>query len=153
MTEENTVPHIIKASKRYRNTLFSVYLILLCIGFLFYYLIFPVLLHNFKNLESSSYFNVAEITLTAILLFFIGPAMYLISIGRKIKHCAQFPFPGMKVLRDTKVISGHKAIFRGKLLIYLGYFACFISVISSIHIYFIFQKILSSDLIRQLPLF
>jgi hypothetical protein len=153
MTEENKTPLIIKASKRYRNTLFSVYIFLLCTGFLFFYFIFPFLLQKFRNLESSSYYNVAEITLTAFLLFFIAPACYLISIGRKIKHSAQFPFPGMKVLRDTKVLSGHKAIFRGKMLIYLGYFACIISVVSSIHVYFIIHKILSSELIRQLPLF
>jgi hypothetical protein len=89
----------------------------------------------------------------SFFIFFIAPASYLILIGRKIKRFAQFPFPGMKVMRDTKVISGKQAIARGNMLIYFGFFACLISIISSIHVYGSIQKILSSDLLRQLPLF
>ncbi len=153
MTEENCNPPIIKANIKYRTILFGVYIGLFTAGFLFFYFIFPGLLQRFKNLESLSYYNVAKIVIISFLIFFIIPASYLILIGRKIKRYAQFPFPGMKVSRDTKVIMGKQAIARGNMLIYFGGFACIISILSSIHVYSIIQKILSSELIRQLPLF
>jgi hypothetical protein len=153
MTEEKETPQIIKGDKKYRNVLFGVYIVLLGFGLFFFILIFPFLLTKFRHLELHASFIIAEIVIISFLLVFILPASYLISIGRKIKRYAQFPYPGMKVLRDTQVLSGPKALFRAKMLIYFGCFACLISMLSAISVFRIFHKIFNSELIRQLPLF
>ena len=61
-----------------------------------------------------------EICCHLFLLLFIPPALYLITIGRRICTHKAVPYPGMKVIRDTVIIRGKKAVFRGKSLIVLG---------------------------------
>jgi hypothetical protein len=152
MVDEISTPGFVKADKRYRNTLFLVYIVLLSAGFVFFYVIFPQLIKNSHSLDSSQYYTTAQLLIIGFILAFIAPASYLIAIGKKIKKHTQFPFPGMKVIKDTKVITGKKAIALAKMLIYLGYFACFISIAGSIHVYVVIHKILSSELIRLIPL-
>ena len=147
---ENEEIKIMKADKKYRKSLFIAYGAVAVGGVLFFAFIAPFLFAELRRLLPHASFFIAEIVVVTFLLAFIGPAYYLISIGKKIKRHAQFPYPGMKVIRDTKVISGKKALFRANLLIYFGCFACALAVISSISVHCIFQK-LDSEMQKLFP--
>lgn len=55
--------------------------------------------------------------LAALLLApLLAIACYLWSLGGKIIQAREFPPPGLRVIRDTPVINGQKAIARGRLL-------------------------------------
>jgi hypothetical protein len=59
----------------------------------------------------------------------------------------------MKVMMDTPVMTGKKAIARANMLIYLGRIAVVLSIAGSVHFHFAFQKIAHSELLKHLPLF
>ena len=147
---ENEEIKIIKADKKYRKSLFIAYGAIVVGGVLFFAFIAPFLIAELKRLLPRASFLISEIIVISFLLAFIGPAYYLISIGKKIRQHAQFPYPGMKVIRDTKVISGKKALSRANLLIYFGCFACALAVISSVSVHCIFQK-LDSEMHKLFP--
>jgi hypothetical protein len=43
-------------------------------------------------------------------------AAYLWSLGGKVVRAQEFPPPGVRVIRDTPVVSGERAVSRGRLL-------------------------------------
>lgn len=54
--------------------------------------------------------------LSAIVLFtpLVAFAVYLWSLGVKVLRARQFPAPGYRVIRDTRVIGGQAAVLRGR---------------------------------------
>ena len=144
---------IIKADKKYRKSIMVLYFAILTGCTVFTLLVLPALVYKFKHLPLQSSFIIGEIVIITFLLLFIVPSIYLIAIGKKTKMHTQFPYPGMKVMRDTPLITGKKAIGRANKLIYFGYCASVLSIVSSIHVHFIFLRITHSELLRQLPLF
>jgi hypothetical protein len=45
-----------------------------------------------------------------------GAALHLWSLGARVVRAARFPPPGLAVVRDTPVLTGEKAVVRGRLL-------------------------------------
>jgi hypothetical protein len=144
---------IVRADKAYRLKLFLAYLLLIIVGYLAIRFLLPAGLLAFRNLEVHSYFNVAEIASIVFLIAFVAPALYLIRIGRKIVLHKMAPFPGMKVIRDTAILRGEKAIARGRQLIILGYISISAAVVGSGLIHLVFIKIKATPIINAMPLF
>jgi hypothetical protein len=155
MTEKDSPNEveIIKTDKHFRNRVIALYFTILAGGALFITQWMPRVLTMVSHLHQHSSIFIGETVVIGFLLCFIFPAVYLISIGRKIKLHGQFPYPGMKVMMDTPVISGKKAIAKANVLMYFGACAVVFSIAGSIHMYFVFQKIAHSALLMQLPLF
>jgi hypothetical protein len=136
-----TMPQeIFKADRRFRKKLFTVYAACILILGLFVWLCLPLLIKYLNACAIPKFLNLMEICVLAFLLFFIGPALFLINTGRKILLYKQVPYPGMKVIRDTKILSGKKAIFRGRLLVILGIFSIIMAIIGSIGSHYYFEK-------------
>jgi len=46
----------------------------------------------------------------------LGLAVYLWSLGGKVVRAREFPPPGLRVVRDTAIVTGERAVLRGRLL-------------------------------------
>ena len=57
------------------------------------------------------------------LPLFFG-SFYLLRFGQSVIDAQRFPPPGVSVIRDTPVLSGEEAIFRGRLIRYASIFLC-----------------------------
>jgi hypothetical protein len=131
---------IIKADKHYRTKLFTAYAIGLVaisagIGFGV-----PSFLKYLDSLEIPAMLNVGEITIISLLTCFIGPSAYLIIVGNRIIRSRRIPYPGQKVIRDTKVIEGKKAVFRGRLLFFFGIAAIIFLAAGAARSHYFFEK-------------
>jgi hypothetical protein len=146
-------PEIIKADVSFRRRLFSSYLAALALGFIGWRYILPACLDAFNHASGPAYFVFAEFSVIIFLVLFAVPAVYLIRTGRKIIRSEQFPFPGMKVIRDTEIITGSRALFRGRLLVRLGYVSIGFSVAGSVAMHFLFLYIRNSPVLSRMPLF
>lgn len=131
---------IVKADTRYRRKLFLGYGIgiLLIAGLVFF--ILPLFLEYLRNCAIQEFLRVTEICVIVFLLSFIGPAVFLMRVGGKIIRHGQVPYPGMKVIHDTKVISGKKAIFRGKILVFLAILSIVVAITGVIASHHFFEK-------------
>lgn len=111
---------VIQADKKYRKNLFNAYLIGISILIVFWRWGIPVIKEFLGQLPIKERVETLEILGHVLLLLFFPPAVYLIYIGRKIRKYSLVPYPGMRVIRDTQVIQGKKAIIRGNIMIILG---------------------------------
>src|SRR5215470_1926004 len=46
----------------------------------------------------------------------IALAVYLWALGGRVVRAREFPPPGLRVIRDTPIVMGERAVFRGRLL-------------------------------------
>jgi 4-amino-4-deoxy-L-arabinose transferase-like glycosyltransferase len=143
----NSEEMIVKADRNYRRKLFSGYLIVIILGILIWNFIRPPFLNILDNLPNKERVEIKEIIAHLFLLSFIPMAIYLITIGRRICRYNAMPYPGMKVIRDTVVVTGKKAIFRGKSLIILGIVVIILLITSMITTHVIILRF------KQAPLF
>lgn len=67
----------------------------------------------------------AVLLLTPLLAF----AAYLWSLGERVVRAREFPPPGLRVIRDTPVITGESAVSRGRLLKLLALGCCIASAV------------------------
>jgi hypothetical protein len=78
--------------------------------------------------------------LSVVLTFpLIAFAIYVWTLAKKIIRAREFPPPGLRVLRDTPIITGEKAFARGRLL---QVFAV-ICAITSVLLNFLFWRLAS----------
>jgi hypothetical protein len=131
---------IVTADKRYRTRLFVAYGAGLCTVALLLWLGLPRFVRHLNTLPVLAFINVAEICVVAFLLAFVVPAGFLIHTGRKVLHYKEMPYPGMRVIRDTKVVRGKKAMLRGRLLLILGIAAICIAVAGIVRSHYYFEK-------------
>ena len=132
---------ILKADKQYRKRLFSAYLIGVAVVSLCLYFGLPRFLAHLDKLKLAGRLDLAEISLMVFFACFIVPACYLIAVGRRIMVAKRFPWPGQKVIHDTKIIEGRKAVNRGRMLFSLGIFTIVILAAGAARTHFIFDKI------------
>jgi hypothetical protein len=135
MTEE-----IVRADKQYRFRLFTAYIIVLICLVLFAWIGWPRLLQYVKDADIISILNTGEICLMIFLALCVIPTWILFVHGRKIIHYKQVPYPGMKVIHDTKIITGKKATRIGKLFVILSIVAIIIFAASAFRSHYIFEK-------------
>ena len=123
---------VIKTDKRYRRNLFTVYLILIAVGVAVVKWGIPAFRSYLMELPPKSLVETVEATIHIFLMLFIPAAAYLIFIGRKICIFKAMPYPGMKVIHDTVVVTGKKALLRGWSLMVLGAIMILMVIASSI---------------------
>jgi len=62
----------------------------------------------------------ARLVLVVLAILLLAPllafAAYLWSLGERVVRAEEFPPPGLRVIRDTLVITGERAVSRGRLL-------------------------------------
>ena len=141
---------VVRADKKYRRKLFVSYLVLLLGVFAVIRFGVPWLRSYLQSLPADRAILVIEIVTITFLIGFIGPAMYLISYGRKIIRYQCIPFPGAKVIRDTRVKRGLKAVRMGKMLCYLGITCIVLALAGSIAIHVIMDRFLNVLIPRAL---
>ena len=108
---------IILADKKYRKKIIVIYLISVALGAALIGWGVPWVKGHIKGLEPESALN-NLIILLRFMFFSIVPFGFLIlSHGRKVLIHEQFPPPDSKVIVDTKIVEGEKALMRGRLII------------------------------------
>jgi len=70
-----------------------------------------------KTLEPSAALTLITRSLMGIFLSILPVCGFIFWQGRKIIVSERFPVPGAKVMRDTEVIRGARAVARGRLLV------------------------------------
>ena len=111
---------IVTTDRKYRRNLFSAYLLAIGVIAAFWRWGIPMLIKYLQHLPNKERIEMYELIGHIFLLLFIPAAVYLIIIGRKVCRYQAMPYPGMRVIHDTAIVRGKRAVFRGRSLIVLG---------------------------------
>jgi hypothetical protein len=108
---------IIRADKGYRRKLLILYALFILVAVLLIGWGLPWSKAYLLRLELETALAVMQVVLAVMFLGFVPAGLYVWRLGRKIMVHERFPPPGVKVMKDTKLIEGKKARFRGRVLI------------------------------------
>jgi len=113
-------PEIIKADRRFRNTVLLVYAALLLLGIVAWRWLIPMGLRHLSSLGWHDWMITIRAVFSVILVVPAPAAVYCIMVGLKTLESGQYPHPGRRVMRDTAVVRGPSARRRGRALVALG---------------------------------
>lgn len=140
---------IIKADMDYRRKLLLSYLAAILIGIIMWNFCIPPLMEILENLPNKERVETKETIIHLFLFSFIPVAIYVIVIGRRACKYKAMPYPGMKVIRDTVVVTGKKAIFQGRGLMILGTVVIVLTVASMIANHLIIFRFKQNPMFRS----
>jgi hypothetical protein len=86
------------------------------------------------------FLGLAGLFLAPLLAF----AAYIWSLGVKVVRAREFPPPGLRVIRDTPVVRGERAVSRGRLLKVLA-LACGIAAVALGLLFWRFESLLRDN--------
>lgn len=113
-------PDILKADPVYRRKVLIWIFIIALGGSLCLILLMPFLENYLASHKPEVAFNIIKYTLLILMIIPALFSLYLIRIAlRTIKHC-QFPPPGIKVVKDTRILYDDAAKSRAVILIVLA---------------------------------
>ncbi len=145
LTPEETV----MADKGYRAVILGVYGLTAVFGFIAIRYLIPSGLSYLRTLGWKELLQTLRLVFILLLLSFSPAAIYVIVIGRRILRHDCWPYPGRKVMFDTKVLHGEEARSRGKLMIALGTVFLVLMVASVAYVYIRYTGWLRSPLLKE----
>jgi hypothetical protein len=111
---------IIRADSKYRRKVALIYAALILLGVVIIGMVLPWAQKYLQRLEPVTALWVMKVVLIVMFLSIIPMALYLLAFGCKVLASGQFPPPGVKVIKDTRIIQGEKARVRGRVLVFLS---------------------------------
>lgn len=94
------------------------------------------------KLDCKTAYLVIKVAIIFIFLSILPLAIYFLRFGQRIIESKQLPLPGAKVIRDTKVIRGERAMVRGRMVIVLSLLMICLSLIGAFYIPYKMDKII-----------
>ncbi len=111
---------ILRADSGYRRKIAVICGALIFLGVVFIGLVLPWAQEYLQRLDPLTALWVMKVVLIVMFLSIIPMALYLLAFGRKVLESARFPPPGVKVIKDIKIIEGEKARVRGRVLVFMS---------------------------------
>ena len=131
---------IIKADKQYRKFVLAVCLIFIAAGGAIIVWLLSYLQDALEDSDPERALIAVKRLLILISLGIIPVGLYILSLGRKVVKSRQIPPPGVKVIADTKVIAGRKAVIRGWLLICIALLMIGLSLIGAAYAPYMLER-------------
>jgi len=111
---------MIKADKKIRMLVVLAYIVAVLVLAVLLRWILPWSEGRFEQAEPEVMLRIIRIVIAFIFLSIVPFGVYLCRFGWKVVKYGQIPPPGTKVIVDTKVLEGDKAVARGKLIIFIS---------------------------------
>ncbi len=132
---------IIRPDKNYRKRVFSLYVVLVLIGVVFIGWVLPWSKAYTEQLDPESALRTMKFTLVVVFLSIIPIALNILTLGRKMVKHKRFPPPGVKVMRETKLVEGDKATLRGRVLVILSLILISLALLGALYIPYMIDKL------------
>jgi hypothetical protein len=148
--QEKTVK-VIKADKRIRLLVILSYIISVLILAVLVGWILPWSEGRLKQAEPEVMLRIIRIVIAFIFLSIVPFGLYMCLFGwRVIKH-RQMPPPGTKVVVDTKVLKGDKAVTRGRLIIVMAFVLIVLGLFGGLYFPYKFGKVFGEQISPAAP--
>ena len=134
---------IIHADKTYRRKVLVICIVLFSLGGLLIGWVLPWAKEYLHRLDPETALSVMKVTLVVGFLSVVPFGLYLLAFGCKVMEHERFPPPGVKVIRDTKLIEGEKARVRGRLLVVFSLILIVFGLFAAVYTPYMLHKLTS----------
>jgi hypothetical protein len=148
--QEKTVK-VIKADKKIRMLVILAYIAAVLILAVLLIWVFPWSEGRLEQAEPEVMLRIIRIVIAFIFLSIVPFGVYLCRFGwRVIKH-KQVPPPGTKVIVDTRVLEGDKAVTRGRLIIAISLVLVILGLYGGLYFPYKLGKVFGEKINQQAP--
>ena len=148
--QEKTIK-VIKADKRIRKLVILAYIVAVLVMVVLLMWILPWAEGKLEQTEPEVMLRIIRIVIAFIFLSIVPFGLYMCRFGwRVIKH-KQMPPPGTKVLVDTKVLEGDKAVKRGRLIIAISLLLIVLGIYGGLYFPYKLGKVFSAQIRESAP--
>lgn len=120
MNDAQSQERVIKADKRARMLVIIAWIACVCVGVALIRWVLPWGQGQLEQAEPEDALHVIQLVIGFIFLSVIPFGVYLFRLGCRVVTHRQMPPPGTKVIIDTKVLEGDKAVIRGRLIMVIA---------------------------------
>ena len=120
MNNAQSQEHVIKADKRARMLFILAWIACGCAGMALIGWVLPWGQGQLEKAEPAKALLAIQIAIGFIFLSVIPISVYLFQLGLRAVAHRQMPPPGTRVIKNTKVLEGDKAVTRGRLMMVLA---------------------------------
>jgi hypothetical protein len=113
-------PKIIPADRTYRRKVLIILFLIVLAGLALFQWLVPWVNKAALQIEPHKGLALAMCVLLVMFIAIVSLAVYLAFFGRRVLKNRRFPPPGVKVLRDTRLLEGKPATIRGQIIILLS---------------------------------
>lgn len=108
--------HVFKADKRIRTIVIIAWIACVLVGLILLRWVVPWGQDQLKRVEPAQALRIMQIIIAFIFLSTIPFSACLYWFGRQVIKYRQMPPPGMRVIRTTRILDGHDAVKRGRMI-------------------------------------
>jgi len=152
MSDAQIQERVIKADKRIRKFVILAYIAAVLVMLVLLMWILPRGEDRLEKLEDLEVLlRIIRIVIAFIFLSIVPFGLYMCRFGwRVIKH-KQMPPPGTKVIVDTKLIEGDKAVTRGRLIIAISLLLIMMGLFGGLYFPYKLKKVFGEQISQQAP--
>lgn len=143
---------IIKADKRIRKLVILAYIITILVMVVLLTRAFPWGEDRLGKLKDPAVvLRIIQIVIAFIFLSIVPFGLYMCRFGWQVIKHKQMPPPGTKVIMDTKLIEGEKAVTCGKLIIVISLLLIVLGLYGGLYFPYKLGKVFGEQIRQQAP--
>lgn len=143
--------NVIKADKGIRILVILVYIFAVLVMIVLLRWILPWSEGKLEQTEPEITLRIIRIVIAFIFLSIVPFGLYMCRFGWRVIRCKQMPPPGTKVIMDTKVLEGDKAVTRGKLIIAVSLVLVVLGFFGGLYFPYKLGKVFGEQINQQNP--
>jgi len=151
MNDAQSQECVIKADKRARMLFILAWLACVCVGAALIRWVLPWGQGQLERTEPGDALHVIQLVIGFIFLSVIPFGVYLFRFGRRAVEHRQMPPPGTKVIMDTKVLEGDKAVRRGRLMMVMALLFAAMALVGGLYLPYKIGKVFGEQLHPAAP--
>ncbi|MGD8499974.1 MAG: hypothetical protein PVJ86_04970 [Phycisphaerales bacterium] len=125
---------VIKADKTVRRLVLLACLVCVLVGVALAGWVLPWSQGRLEQVEPEAALRIVQTVVALIFLSIIPFCVYLCRFGRRAIKYQQMPPPGTKVIADTKVIEGDKAVVRGRAVMVIAFVLAVLGLVGGLYV-------------------
>ena len=139
---------IVKADKDFRKKILLITFLLVMAGIIFvlyfqnYLTGLRLLAEEYPKLALQRIISSMKIIIFTLMIIFAGTGIYFLRLGILTIKTSQFPPPGVKVIKDTRLSEGKNAVRKGIIIIILSMLFIISGILLPIQYYNIMRTIM-----------
>ncbi len=137
---------IARADRRYRRKVLAIVALIMVVGACLIGWIIPWSREYLLGLEPMAALIIVKVALGFMFLSLIPFGLLILALGRRVVKQERFPPPGMKVIKDTKLIEGAKARLQGRVLIAFSLILILFALFGAVYFPYMISKLTSPSL-------
>jgi hypothetical protein len=151
MNDAQSQERVIKADRSARMLVIIAWIVCVCVGVALTRWVLPWSQGYLPQADPRVSLRIIQLIAALMFLSIIPFGVYLFRLGLQAVRCRQMPPPGTRVIKDTKVLEGDKALTRGRLIMAVALLFSALGLIGGLYLPYKLGKVFGERIGQPAP--